>query len=129
LERPKFFSRPAARLQCRSSSPCSGTFCGRNADLYGKCNNPRGHGHRYLTEADDRRRLRRAQWHALQFSRFGCGDGSCPCAMAGQNISISRRKNSGKSLRRGGKYRPRPLAEINRQLDDRLLRHPPLGNA
>jgi 6-pyruvoyltetrahydropterin/6-carboxytetrahydropterin synthase len=22
-----------------------------NADLYGKCNNPRGHGHRYLTEA------------------------------------------------------------------------------
>ena len=23
----------------------------QNAALYGKCNNPRGHGHRYLTEA------------------------------------------------------------------------------
>jgi 6-pyruvoyltetrahydropterin/6-carboxytetrahydropterin synthase len=35
----------AHRLQTKDLSP------GQNLELYGKCNNPLGHGHRYLTEA------------------------------------------------------------------------------
>jgi 6-pyruvoyltetrahydropterin/6-carboxytetrahydropterin synthase len=42
LQRP--FSA-AHRLHAASLSPAE------NLSLYGKCNNPRGHGHRYLTEA------------------------------------------------------------------------------
>ena len=41
-----------------------------NLDLYGKCNNPRGHGHRYLTEATIGVATTRRAVPSTTFSRF-----------------------------------------------------------
>ncbi len=38
-----------------------------NRRLYGKCNNPSGHGHRLPDRDNDRRRIRWTQWNALRF--------------------------------------------------------------
>ncbi|MGH8091960.1 MAG: 6-carboxytetrahydropterin synthase [Chthoniobacterales bacterium] len=57
----------AHRLHAAALSPAE------NAALYGKCNNPRGHGHRYLTEATIGGRYDERSGTLYRFNEFAAG--------------------------------------------------------
>ena len=82
-----------------------------NLALYGKCNNPRGHGHRYLTEATIGGPYDEKSGTLYNFIVLSRRRGARHSSLAGQ---ASRSRNGGVSGNPfdRGKHRARALAEV-----------------
>ena len=92
-----------------------------NADLYGKCNNPRGHGHRYLTEATIGGTYDMRSGTLYNFLDLAAGMEAALAPWQDKHLDLETEEFREKPST--GENIVRALwPEMNRQLDDRLLR-------
>jgi 6-pyruvoyltetrahydropterin/6-carboxytetrahydropterin synthase len=92
-----------------------------NADLYGKCNNPRGHGHRYLTEATIGGAYDARSGTLYNFLDLAAGMEAALAPWQDKHLDLETEEFREKPST--GENIVRALwPEINRQLDHRLLR-------
>ena len=93
----------------------------QNTDLFGKCNNPRGHGHRYIAEATIGGTYDERSGTLYDFAALECRLEGIGRRLGRTNISISRCRSSA-TLPRPGRISSKRSGRGSTRLSGRLER-------